>query len=120
MWLRTASRIAGQGIWVSAHDGGTRRCAVLQLICSGPKAACGTAIRYSAAGRTKQGVCVDRYLLCAKRNALHSASFRQLECLATEGTEVQRYPALKIGQRKSTLSISAVRRTDQLEQSLIL
>jgi hypothetical protein len=55
---------------------------------------------------------VNRNLVGAQRNGFRSASFGQLKRLATEGTHVQRYPALKIGQCKSTLTIPAVCRSD--------
>ena len=113
MWLRSAGDIAlYRGI---THHGRTRRSAVLHTGRRLPKSQVGIATRYSAAGGTEQWVCVNWNLLCGERYAFRSTSFSQLECLATEATRVQRYPALKIGQLKSTLSISAIRRTDQIE-----
>ena len=100
MWLRAASRIACQRILRSTHRAVAPLRAVLELICCRPKTVFRIAIWYSAAGGTKQAVCVNRNLLCGECNALRSASFRQLECLATEAALMHGHPALKIGQCK--------------------
>src|ERR1043165_7906098 len=62
---------------------------------------------------------MDWDLLGSKCNRLRSTSFGQDECAAGEGARMDRYPALKIRQIKSVLSVSAVRRTDQLKQRFV-
>src|SRR4051794_7376416 len=64
---------------------------------------------------------MNRNLLRSKCYRLYSSRF----CLligntVTTSTEVQRNPALEIGQIKCTLPVSAIRRTDQLKQGFVL
>src|SRR5215213_5629671 len=62
------------------------------------------------------------------RNLLGSERYRFTSCrfgllignTIRAGAEVQRYPALKIGQIKCTLSVSAIHRTNQNKQCIVL
>ena len=64
---------------------------------------------------------VNGNLGCRKHQLLHPADFtRYIRCAASVGALMDRHTALQVWQRERGLPVTAVYRTDQIEQSRIL